>query len=140
MRKAVFLKFVIFIAVIGLFVFPVIAQNEKTIGVDRDGEFHFDSKTKVGGKMISSGMYRISQVFVNGEHFIVIRKVPMVSSGKGMGVQKPGDEVARVKCTIWQVEDQNKKSKILVRRNAANERIALEVWFRGEKAKHILPT
>lgn len=140
MKKIIFLKLALLIAMSMLFIIPAVAQNEKTIGVDSHGEFHFDSKTKVGGKTIKSGMYRISQVFVNNEHFIVIRKVPMISSGKGMGVQKPADEVARVKCTIWPVEDQNKKSKILVRRNAANERIALEVWFRGEKAKHILPT
>ncbi len=47
MRKVAFLKFVIFIAVVGLFVLPVIAQNEKTIDVDRDGEFHFDSPTRL---------------------------------------------------------------------------------------------
>lgn len=140
MKKELLLKLVVLVAMVGLFTIPAVAQKDKTIGVDSHGEFHFDSRTTVGGKTIKSGMYRISQVFVNNEHFIVIRKVPMVSSGKGMGVQKPGDEVARVKCTIRPVEDQNKKSKILVRRNAANERIALEVWFRGEKAKHILPT
>ena len=122
-----------------LFTIPAFAQNEKKIGVDKDGEFHFDSKTKVGGKTIKTGMYRISQVFVNGEHFIVIRNVSMIHYGKGMGTMNLGDEVARVKCMISSVEDQNKKSKILVRRNAANERIAMEVWFRGEKARHIFP-
>lgn len=140
MKNKLLLKLSFLVTMVGLVTIPAVAQKDKTIGVDSHGEFHFDSKTKVGGKMIKTGMYRISQEFVNGEHFIVIREVPMVRSGKGMGVQKPGDEVARVKCTIKSVEDQNKKSKILIHRNAANERIALEVWFRGEKAKHILPS
>lgn len=140
MRKVVFLKFVIFIAVVALFVLPLIAQNEKTIGVDRDGEFHFDSPTRFGGKTIEKGMYRMYQVFINGEHFIIIRRVAMNRSGKSMAPLTLGDEVARSKCTERLADKEFSKTKILVRRNAANERIALEVWFRGEKAKHILPT
>ncbi len=138
MRKVAFLKFVIFIAVVGLFVLPVIAQNEKTIDVDRDGEFHFDSPTRFGGKTIEKGMYRIYQVFINGEHFIIIRKVAM-NGYKVMAPLTPGDEVARSKCTEGSVDTEFRKTKILVRRNAAKERIAMEVWFRGERVKHILP-
>lgn len=139
MRKAAFLKFVIFIAVFALFVPPVIAQNEKTIGVDGDGEFHFDSPTRFGGKIIEKGMYRIYQVSINGEHFIIIRKVAM-HGFKTMAPLTLGDEVARSKCTEGSIDKEVKKTKILVRRNAEKERIAIEVWFRGERIRHILPT
>lgn len=139
MTKIIFLKFAILIAIVGLFAISASAQKEKLIGVDKDGEFHFYSVTKVGDKTLETGMYRIAQVYVNGVHFITIRKVAMNRFAKGMGSLELGDEVARVKCTIASVEDQNKKSKILVRRNTANESIALEVWFRGEKTKHVLP-
>lgn len=140
MKKILILKFVVFIAIVGLFILPAFAQNEKTIGVDSDGEFHFDSPTRFGGKTIKKGMYGIYQVFINGEHFTIIRKVAMSRYGKSMAPLTPGDEVARSKCTEGSVEKEIRKTKILVRRNAANERIAVEVWFRGEKAKYILPT
>jgi anaerobic C4-dicarboxylate transporter len=75
MRKALFLKIAIFVAVVGLFALPAVAQKVKTIGVDRDGEFHVYWQTKLGDKTIKTGMYRISHEFVDNEHFIVIRKV-----------------------------------------------------------------
>lgn len=140
MRKVMFLRFMVLIALVGLFISPAFAQNEKTIGVDRDGEFHFDSPTRFGGKTIKKGMYRIYQVSINGEHFIIIRNVAMSRYGKSMAPLTPGDEVARSKCTEEPVDIEFGKTKILVRRNAANERIASEVWFRDEKVKHILPT
>ena len=140
MKKVLLLKFAIFIAMVGVFIIPTAAQNEKTIGVDKDGEFHFDSPTKFGGKTIKKGMYRIYQVSINGEHFIIIRNVAMSRYGKSMAPLTPGDEVARSKCTEESVDIEFRKTKILVRRNGAKERIVAEVWFRGEKTKHILAT
>lgn len=138
MRKVLFLKFAVLIAIVGLFTIPSSAQKEKIIGVDRDGEFHFDSPTRFGGKTIKKGMYRIYQVSINGEHFIIIRKVAM-KGYKSMAPLKVGDEVARSKCVEEAVDNEIRKTKILVRRNAANERVAMEVWFRGERVKHIVP-
>jgi hypothetical protein len=83
-------------------------------------------------------MYRIYQVSINGEHFIIIRKVAM-KGYKSMAPLKVGDEVARSKCVEEAVDNEIRKTKILVRRNAANERVAMEVWFRGERVKHIVP-
>ena len=137
MKKVLFLKFVMFIALAGSFAIPVVAQKEKTIGVDRDGEFHFDSPTRFGGKTIEKGMYRIYQVFINGEHFIIIRKVAM-KGYKAMAPLMLGDEVARSKCTEGSIDKEIRKTKILVQRDA-NASIAVEVWFRGERLKHILP-
>lgn len=139
MRKVLFLKYAILIAMLGLFAIPAVAQKEKTIGVDRDGEFHFDSPTRFGGKTIEKGMYRIYQVFINGEHFIIIRKVAM-KGYKAMAPLMLGDEVARSKCTEGPVGKEIRKTKILMRRNVTDESIAVEVWFRGERLKHILPT
>jgi len=139
MRKVLFLKFAVLIAIVGLFTIPSSAQKEKIIGVDRDGEFHFDSPTRFGGKTIKKGMYRIYQVSINGEHFIIIRKVAMNRYGKSM-LLKLGEEVARSRCTEGSADNAIRKTKILVRQNEAKERIAMEVWFRGESIRHILLT
>ncbi|MBP9109227.1 MAG: DUF2911 domain-containing protein [Pyrinomonadaceae bacterium] len=139
MRKVLFLKFAVLIAIVGLFTIPSSAQKEKIIGVDRDGEFHFDSPTRFGGKTIKKGMYRIYQVSINGEHFIIIRKVAMNRYGKSMSL-KLGEEVARSRCTEGSADNAIRKTKILVRQNEAKERIAMEVWFRGESIRHILLT
>lgn len=139
MKKVLFLRLAILIATAGLFTIPAIAQQEKTIGIDKDGEFHIGSSIKVGGRTIEKGMYRMYHVFENTEHFIVIRKVAMGNYWRTMGPLELGDEVARLKCTIQPVDEQNKRSKLLLRRTAAGERVLLEVRFRREKVRHIFP-
>lgn len=125
---------------IGFLAFPSVAQKEKLIGVDKDGDFHVDSQTKVGERTVTKGMYQIYRVDINAEPFIVIRKVAMSNYGKTMGSLQRGNKVVRLKCTIQPVDEQNKKSKILVHQTAANESLAIAVWFRGEKVKYVLPT
>lgn len=140
MNKILFLKFVIFIAVGTLFTIPGLAQKEKkTIGVDKEGEFHVSSPIKVGDQMVKKGMYQMYRVDINTEPFIVIRRVAMTYYGKTMGSMKRGDEVVRLKCTIQRVDEENKKSKILLIQTIPNEHVALQVWFRHEKSKCILP-
>lgn len=140
MRKIILLKFVILIAMAGLLTLPTFAQTEKTIDVDKDGEFHISAPMKVGDRTITNGMYRMYHVFENTEHFIVIRQVGMGNYWKTMGPLQLGNEVARLRTIVEAVNKQNRNTKIAVRRNAADERFAFAVWFRGEKTKHILPT
>lgn len=140
MNKTFFVKFAILIAVGALFTIPGFAQKEKTIGVDKDGEFHVSSPIKVGDRVVKKGMYQIYRVDINTEPFIVIRKVAMSYFGKTMGSMKRGDEVVRLKCTIQRVDEEYKKSKILLIQTIENERVALQVWFRHEKSKCILPS
>lgn len=139
MNEILFLRFVIFIALGTLFTIPGLAQKEKLIGVDKDGEFHVSSPIRVGDRIVEKGMYQIYRVDINTTPFIVIRKVAMTYFGKTMGSMKRGDEVVRLKCTIQRVDEQNKKSKILLNQNIANDRIAVQVWFRHESSKCILP-
>lgn len=139
MNEILFLRFVIFIALGTLFTIPGLAQKEKLIGVDKDGEFHVSSPIRVGDRIVEKGMYQIYRVDINTTPFIVIRKVAMTYFGKTMGSMKRGDEVVRVKCTLQRVAEEYKKSKILLIQTTENDRQALQVWFRHEKSKCILP-
>lgn len=125
---------------VGLFTLPAVAQRERTIDVDKDGDFHTRSALRLGGNSINPGMYRIYQVFQNNEHFIVIRKVAMSNYWKSMGTLKLGREVARLKTTVRSRSQRNRSTKIVVRRNSSNERVAYAVWFRGDSSEYILPT
>lgn len=138
MKKTPILKLTILASLIGLFALPAFAQNQETISVDGDGEFH-TRHIVFGGRTLKAGMYRISQIAVNSEHFIVIRKVGMNRYGKGMGPLRPSNEVARIKCVEEKVFERNRKSKILLRGNLTGDRVAIAVWFRGENVKHVLP-
>ncbi len=139
MSKILFLRLAIFIIVGSVFTIPGLAQKEKLIGVDKDGEFHVSSPIRVGDRIVEKGMYQIYRVDINTTPFIVIRKVAMTYFGKTMGSMKRGDEVVRVKCTLQRVAEEYKKSKILLIQTTENDRQALQVWFRHEKSKCILP-
>lgn len=128
------------IAIIVLLSFTSWGQTDKTFGIDGDGEFHTGSQIRFGDELLDAGMYRISQIVINSQHFLVIRQVKMNRYGKSMGPVVPGKLVAKVKCTELTVESQNRKSGILIRRNSMGDRVAVEVWFRGESVKHILPS
>lgn len=140
MRKIILLKFALMVAMTGLFTFMVVAQTEKIIDVDKDGDFHTRSALMVGGNSINPGMYRIYKEVENNEHFIVIRKVGMSNYWRSMGRLQLGDEVARLKTTVRSGYQQNRNTKIVVRRNAADERFAFAIWFRGENVQYLLAT
>ncbi|MBP9937044.1 MAG: DUF2911 domain-containing protein [Pyrinomonadaceae bacterium] len=139
MNEKLFREFAVFIAVVILLTIPGFAQKEKTVGVDKEGEFHISSPIRVGDRIVEKGMYQIYRVDINTTPFIVIRKVAMTYFGKTMGSMNRGDEVVRLKCTIQRVNEENKKSKILLLQTTPGERVAQQAWFRNEKSKCILP-
>jgi len=139
MNVKLFLEFAVIIAVGISLTIPGFAQKVETISVDKEGDFHVSSPIRFGDRIVEKGMYQIYRVDINTTPFIVIRKVAMTYFGKTMGSMKRGDEVVRVKCTLQRVAEEYKKSKILLIQTTENDRQALQVWFRHEKSKCILP-
>ncbi len=138
MKVDLLLKCAVMIAAGSVLTVSAFAQRVKTISVDRDGEFHISSPIEVGGKTLKSGMYRLYPVFVNGEHFVAVRKILMNRAGKSMSPLKPGSEDARSRCTIEPTGIENRKTRILIEKNSVQGRRAVAVWFRGETVKHVL--
>lgn len=114
-------------------------QQEETIAAQKSGRFHLGKAARVGDKTLEAGMYQVQHADENGGHIVIFRQVEMGYRGN-MGNQKLGAEVARVKCTIEAVDKKIGNTRIMIRKNAAGGREAFEVWIRGEKFKHILPT
>lgn len=129
-----------FVALIGFSTLTTLAQQRKeTITAQKSGRFHLGKTVRVGGKTLEAGMYQVQQADENGEHIVIFRAVEMGYRGN-MGNQKLGAEFARVKCSVEAVDKKVGDTKILIRKNAAGEGEAFEVWIRGKKVKHILPT
>jgi hypothetical protein len=138
MKKQWLLTFAIFVAAIAAL--PAFAQKLKTIDVGKTGNFHIESALRVGGVLLPPGMYQAKPLTINGKEFVIFREVEMSRYGRSMGSLKLSDEIVRLECAVESVDGENKNSKIAVRRNAANERQAVEIWFRNEKLKYILPS
>ena len=139
MKKTLFMTFAMFAALTVFSPSVVSAQKEKRIDVGKTGQFHLDSSLRVGGVLLESGMYQAKYITEGGDSFVVFREVEMNKYGRSMGSLKVGDVAAKIKCAVESVDGQNKNAKILVRRNSANQREAVEIWFRNEKVKYILP-
>lgn len=139
MRNTVLLIFASFTLFIGFSTISVYAQNVETVSVQKSGRFHLEKAVRVGDKTLKAGMFQVQHVDESDKHKVVFRAVEM-GYRDNMGNQKLGPEVARVICEVVAVDKKIKHTRVLVRKNAANDRIVFEVWIRGEKVKHILPT
>lgn len=138
MKNILLPSITLFILMSGVLSLPALGQNEKKIGLGKHGDFHLDSSLRVGDGILKSGMYRAEIVADGNSRFIVIREIQMNKFGRSMGSTKLGGEVARVKCAVEPTSVQNKDSKILVHKSAANKRQAVEVWFKNESVKYVL--
>jgi hypothetical protein len=140
MKRRLLLIIAIFVALIGFSTLTTLAQQQKeTITAQKSGRFHLGKAARVGDKTLEAGMYQVQHADENGEHIVIFHSVEMGYRGN-MGNQTLGTEVARVKCTVEAVAKKVGGTKVLIRKNAAGEREVFEVWIRGEKFKHIVPT
>ena len=139
MKKQLLLIIAIFAGLIGFSALTAVAQQIETIAAKKSGRIHFGKAVRVGDKTLEAGMYQVQHADENGEHIVIFRSVEM-GFNNNMGNQKLGAEVARVKCAVEAVTKKVGSTKVLIRKNAAGEREVFEVWIRGEKFKHILPT
>lgn len=114
-------------------------QSNETIEAGKDGKFHLGKQARFGDKMLEAGMYQVRHADVNGEHVVIFRAVEM-GYRNNMGNEKLGAEVARVRCAVEAIDRKAGSTKVVIRKSAAGEREVFEVWIRGEKFKHILPT
>lgn len=127
--------YILFVAA-AVLVFPpnIIAQHEKQVKIDRDGEFHLDTKTIVDGKVLEPGMYRLGMVFVNGQPVVIFSNVAMNRWGKSMW-PSVRSEILRTRVKSLPTEARRDgPSAILVVRRSENPRrqFALEIRYKGQ--------
>ena len=115
---------------------PSFAQQGET-AKGLKGKFHLGSSAVVGGTLLKSGMYQVQHVTEGGEHLLVFREVEM-GYRNNMGNQKPGREVARVKCKVEPLEKKARHTKMSFSTGAAGVREIREARVKGESVKYVL--
>lgn len=138
-KKQLLIAFAIFGTLVVFSTMTAAAQEQETIAVQKSGRFHLGKAVIVADKTLEAGMYQIQHSDENGKHTVIFRAVEMGYRGN-MGNQKLGAELVRVECTVEGVDKKIGNTKVLIRKNTAGEREAVEVLIRGERVKHILPT
>ena len=136
MKKTMFLTITLFIALTGVLSPPTFAQQTETIKVFKNGRFYLGKQVRVSDKTLKAGLYQVQHFMDGKDHIIVFKEVKWGYRH----FQELGDEVARIKCRVEPVNKKVGDTKIMIVSNSAGEREASEVWIKGEKFKHILPT
>lgn len=114
----------------------VLAQREKLIRIDGDGDFHLGTRTIVANHILEKGMYRVTVTHVNGGHRITFFKVPMNHFGKGMwpGARR---ELFRIEAMSEPGAEVKKTTLKVLRKD--NVQLGLDLTFKGDPTRYVLP-
>jgi len=136
MKNILFLTFAPIILLTVIFSHSALAQKTETIEAGKDGKIHLAKSLKLGDKTLAAGMYQVQHLTAGEDHIIVFKEVGMENMG-GMDMSK---EAARIKSAVEPLDKSAAATKLLITADSAGERWAAEVWIKGEKLKHVLPT
>lgn len=118
--------FVILItAVMVLSAATMLAAKDNPMGVAPKQQISFTAPTLVGGSLLPAGDYTVLHEMQGTEHIMIFKQV----SGKA--------EV-KAKCNLVPLTEKAKTTEQRYSENAQNQRVLIEMTFRGDTAKHVL--
>ena len=116
--------FVVLAVMIVLGAATLVAANNP-MGIAQKQEITFTAPTLVGGSLLPAGEYKVIHE-MQGETHIMIFK------------QLNGKAEAKTKCNLVPLTAKAKTTEQRYSENAKNERVLIEMTFRGDSAKHVL--
>ncbi len=107
-------------------------QEQKTVRIDSDGDFHLDRKMEIGDNLVGRGMYHVSWRSINGRVVFVFNVLSMSSGAKHFWSSRLGKEVARFACDQQSTGILNERSGLLIRKTGEDRWVMSALWFRNE--------
>jgi len=101
------------------------ATDNAMAGVALKQEISFTAPTLVGGSLLPAGDYKISHEMQGTEHIMIFKQIG-------------GKAEAKAKCNLVPLNEKAKTTEQRYTENAKNERVLVEMTFRGDTAKHVL--
>ena len=117
--------FVILAALIVLGVATMLAATDSMTGVALKQEITLSSPTVVGGTLLPAGDYHVTHEMQGSEHVMIFKKVG-------------GKAEVKAKCNLVPLDAKAKTTEQRFTENAKNERVLVEMQFRGDTSKHVL--
>ena len=118
--------FAVTLILLSVFVLSSVSAAANQMGIRDVYQVNFPEKVQVAGTLLPQGDYQIRHVMEGPNHIMVFRQ---------LGTRKPIE--VRAKCTMISLgakADRDEKAYVL---NAANQRVLLELVFKGDLAKHV---
>ena len=117
--------FVILAAMVILGAATMIAATDSMTGVALKQDITFTAPTVVGGSLLPAGEYKITHEMQGSEHIMIFKQVG-------------GKAEVKTKCNLVPLDAKAKTTEQRYKENAKNERVLVEMQFRGDSSKHVL--
>jgi hypothetical protein len=116
--------FVLLLVVLGAATL-LMATDNPMAGVALKQQITFTGPTVVGGTLVPAGDYKIMHEMQGTEHVMIFKQIG-------------GKAEAKAKCNLVPLPEKSKTSEQRYTENAKNERVLVEMTFRGDTSKHVL--
>jgi hypothetical protein len=116
---------VVIAAVLVIGATTLLTAKDNPMGIAPKQDITFTAPTIVGGTLLPAGDYKIVHEMQGTEHIMIFKSV----SGK--------TEV-KAKCSLVPLSEKARTSEQRFSENAKNERVLVEMTFRGDTSKHVL--
>jgi len=120
-RMFVFLMAVIVVAGSAI----ALSASTNSMGIAEKQEITFTAPTVVGGTLLPAGDYKVLHEMQGTEHIMIFKQVG-------------GKTEVKAKCSLVPLNEKVKTTEQRYTENAKNERVLLEMQFKGDTAKHVL--
>jgi len=118
-------RFAILIAAFVVVGSASLTAANNSMGVAQKQEITFTAPTVVGGTLLPAGDYRVLHEMQGTEHIMVFKQIN-------------GKAEVKAKCSLVPLTERATTSEQHFTENAKNERVLVEMQFRGDTAKHVL--
>jgi len=95
------------------------------MGIAQKQEISFTAPTVVGGSLLPAGDYKVLHEMQGTTHIMVFKQIN-------------GKAEAKAKCNLVPLNEKAKTTEQRYTENAKNERVLIEMTFRGDTSKHVL--
>ncbi len=113
----------------------VLAQRERLIQIDQDGDFHVRMKAVVAGHELEPGMYRVRRLLVNGESMIAFQHIRM----NRIKTMLPGAPSKTFRLKVSAERSTAAQRSFLIAVNDGEEQTIIEVRFKHDHYRYIFP-
>ena len=103
----------------------LMATDNSMAGVALKQQITFTGPTVVGGTLVPAGDYKIMHEMQGTEHVMIFKQIG-------------GKAEAKAKCNLVPLTEKSKTTEQRYTENAKNERVLVEMTFRGDTSKHVL--
>ncbi len=103
----------------------LLSAKDNPMGIKDKQDITLSAPTLVGGTVLPAGDYKVTHEMQDQIHIMIFK-------------QSHGTAEVKTKCTLVPLNEKAQDTRQLYETNAKNQKVLMEMIFRGDTAKHVL--